>query len=175
MAKNNLTEPELRKLDRLIGRLCLRAEDIADDDLSLSRAQGATSSSWNWPWRNLQPAACSLNVKRLRPSHLRAAGAFRHVPTPYCRESAQATVRPTSTEGGRPWPATSGKSARTAATTDATLYTQQGGDTYVVQGDPVTDPAELAQLDLADGESAVTVPRELLANFGPKERRSSGC
>ncbi|MFJ1877322.1 DUF6879 family protein [Streptomyces chartreusis] len=117
-----------------------------------------------------KPAGCSLNVKRLRPSHLRAAGAFRHVPTPYCGESAQATVRPTSTEGGRPWPATSGKSARTAATTDATLYTQQGGDTYVVQGDPVTDPAELAQLDLADGESAVTVPRELLAKFGPKER-----
>ncbi|MGW6961856.1 RhuM family protein [Streptomyces sp. NRRL F-5140] len=57
VAKNNLTEPELRKLDRLVGRLCLRAEDIADDDLSLSRAQGATSSSWNWPWRNLQPAA----------------------------------------------------------------------------------------------------------------------
>ncbi|WP_256224347.1 hypothetical protein [Streptomyces sp. PAN_FS17] len=57
MAKNNLIEPELRKLDRLVGRLCLRAEDIADDDLSLSRAQGATSSSWNWPWRNLQAAA----------------------------------------------------------------------------------------------------------------------
>ncbi|MFI8299977.1 DUF6879 family protein [Streptomyces nigra] len=50
-----------------------------------------------------------------------------------------------------------------------TLYSEPGGDTYVVQGDPVTDPAELAQLDLAAGESAVTVPRELLANFGPKE------
>ncbi|GHF73856.1 DUF6879 family protein [Streptomyces thermodiastaticus] len=50
-----------------------------------------------------------------------------------------------------------------------TLYTEPGSDTYVVQGDPVTDPAELAQLDLADGEAAVTVPRELLANFGPKE------
>ncbi|MGW1808243.1 DUF6879 family protein [Streptomyces sp. NPDC002078] len=50
-----------------------------------------------------------------------------------------------------------------------TLYTEPGTDTYVVQGDPVTDPAELSQLDIADGEAAVTVPRELLANFGPKE------
>ncbi|MEV8431986.1 DUF6879 family protein [Streptomyces chartreusis] len=50
-----------------------------------------------------------------------------------------------------------------------TLYSEPGSDTYVVQGDPVTDPAELAQLNLADDESAVTVPRELLANFGPKE------
>lgn len=49
-----------------------------------------------------------------------------------------------------------------------TLYTE-GTDTYVVQGDPVTEPGELAQLDLAAGEAAVTVPRELLANFGPKE------
>ncbi|MGW3913174.1 DUF6879 family protein [Streptomyces sp. NPDC005070] len=50
-----------------------------------------------------------------------------------------------------------------------TLYTEPGTNTYVVQGDPVTDPADLAQLDLAEGEAAVTVPRELLANFGPKE------
>ncbi|MER5467207.1 DUF6879 family protein [Streptomyces sp. NPDC002685] len=50
-----------------------------------------------------------------------------------------------------------------------TLYTEPGTDTYVVQGDPVTDPSDLAQLDLAAGEAAVTVPRELLANFGPKE------
>ncbi|MFF3420297.1 DUF6879 family protein [Streptomyces sp. NPDC002698] len=50
-----------------------------------------------------------------------------------------------------------------------TLYTEPGSDAYVVQGDPVTDPAELAQLDLGEGETAVTVPRELLANFGPKE------
>lgn len=50
-----------------------------------------------------------------------------------------------------------------------TLYTEPGADTYVVQGDPVTDPAEVAQLDLGEGEAAVTVPRELLANFGPKE------
>lgn len=51
-----------------------------------------------------------------------------------------------------------------------TLYQLPGTDDYVVQGDRVTDPAELAQLDnLTAGEGAVTVPRELLANFGPKE------
>lgn len=50
-----------------------------------------------------------------------------------------------------------------------TLYTEPGTDTYVVQGDPITEAADLAQLDLAAGEAAVTVPRELLANFGPKE------
>lgn len=51
-----------------------------------------------------------------------------------------------------------------------TLYETEGG-AYVVQGDRVTDPAELAQLDnLTADEGAVTVPRELLANFGPKER-----
>ncbi|MEU1893494.1 DUF6879 family protein [Streptomyces pristinaespiralis] len=50
-----------------------------------------------------------------------------------------------------------------------TLYESEGG-TYIVQGDRVTDPAELAQLDnLTPNEGAVTVPRELLANFGPKE------
>lgn len=36
VAKNYLAEPELRKLDRLVGRLCLRAEDIAEDGLRLS-------------------------------------------------------------------------------------------------------------------------------------------
>ncbi|MDX2616161.1 RhuM family protein [Streptomyces stelliscabiei] len=36
VAKNYLSEPELRKLNRLVGRLCLRAEDIADDGLHLS-------------------------------------------------------------------------------------------------------------------------------------------
>ncbi|MFC8494699.1 DUF6879 family protein [Streptomyces sp. NPDC057235] len=50
-----------------------------------------------------------------------------------------------------------------------TLYETEAG-AYVVQGDRVTDPAELAQLDnLTAEEGAVTVPRELLANFGPKE------
>ncbi|MGX1507640.1 UNVERIFIED_CONTAM: hypothetical protein RKD43_006265 [Streptomyces graminofaciens] len=51
-----------------------------------------------------------------------------------------------------------------------TLYQLPGTDEYVVQGDRVTDPAELGQLDnLAPEEGAVVVPRELLANFGPKE------
>lgn len=50
-----------------------------------------------------------------------------------------------------------------------TLYETEGG-AYVVQGDRVTDPAELDQLDhLTPEEGVVTVPRELLANFGPKE------
>ncbi|MEU1019265.1 DUF6879 family protein [Streptomyces sp. NPDC005900] len=51
-----------------------------------------------------------------------------------------------------------------------TLYEIPGTDRYVVQGDRVTDPGELEQLhNLTLDEGAVTVPRELLANFGPKE------
>ncbi|MFF3121357.1 hypothetical protein ACFVRD_03025 [Streptomyces sp. NPDC057908] len=51
-----------------------------------------------------------------------------------------------------------------------TLYEIPGTDRYVVRGDRVTDAAELNQLDnLTPEEGAVTVPRELLANFGPKE------
>ncbi|MEV6833616.1 DUF6879 family protein [Streptomyces sp. NPDC051133] len=50
-----------------------------------------------------------------------------------------------------------------------TLYTTPSGD-YVVQGDRVTDPGELGQLaNLTEDEGAVVVPRELLANFGPRE------
>ncbi|MFD5856765.1 hypothetical protein [Streptomyces chartreusis] len=44
VAKNYLTEPQLRKLERLVGRLCLGTEDVADDDLSLSRAQWRNSA-----------------------------------------------------------------------------------------------------------------------------------
>ncbi|ESP97077.1 hypothetical protein B591_22341 [Streptomyces sp. GBA 94-10 4N24] len=51
-----------------------------------------------------------------------------------------------------------------------TLYEIPGTDRYVVQGDRLTDATERAQLDnLTDDEDAVTVPRELLADFGPKE------
>ncbi|MFI5685922.1 DUF6879 family protein [Streptomyces sp. NPDC051636] len=51
-----------------------------------------------------------------------------------------------------------------------TLYEIAGTDQWVVQGDRVTDTAELGQLEnLTAGEGAVTVPRELLATFGPKE------
>lgn len=39
VAKNYLTGVELRKLNRMVGRLCLRAEDIAEDGLHLSLAQ----------------------------------------------------------------------------------------------------------------------------------------
>ncbi|HEX5205925.1 MAG TPA: RhuM family protein [Actinoplanes sp.] len=39
VAKNYLTCGELQKLNRLVGRLCLRAEDIAEDGLHLSLAQ----------------------------------------------------------------------------------------------------------------------------------------
>jgi hypothetical protein len=42
IAKNYLTSGELHKLDRLVGRLCLRAEDIADDGLHLSMTQWET-------------------------------------------------------------------------------------------------------------------------------------
>lgn len=49
-----------------------------------------------------------------------------------------------------------------------TLY-EADPDTYVVQG-PRATKNDLAQLrHVADDETAVTVPRALLANFGPKE------
>ncbi|MFI6496933.1 RhuM family protein [Nonomuraea typhae] len=38
IAKNYLAVGELKKLDRLVGRLCLRAEDVAEDGLSLTLA-----------------------------------------------------------------------------------------------------------------------------------------
>lgn len=51
-----------------------------------------------------------------------------------------------------------------------TLYEIHGTDQWVVQGDRVTDTAELGQLEnLTAEEGAVTVPRELLVAFGPKE------
>lgn len=39
IAKNYLTELELGKLNRIVGRLCLRAEDIAEDGLHLTLPQ----------------------------------------------------------------------------------------------------------------------------------------
>ncbi|WP_405956128.1 DUF6879 family protein [Streptomyces phaeochromogenes] len=51
-----------------------------------------------------------------------------------------------------------------------TLYEIPGTDRFVVQGDRLTDAGEIGQLEnLTDEEDAVTVPRELLANFAPKE------
>ncbi|MFJ2266546.1 DUF6879 family protein [Streptomyces sp. NPDC098085] len=50
-----------------------------------------------------------------------------------------------------------------------TLY-EASPDAYVVQGVRISDPTELTQLgNLRAEEGAVVVPRELLANFGPKE------
>ena len=49
-----------------------------------------------------------------------------------------------------------------------TLYALPSGD-YLVQGDLVTDPGEVDQLrHLKPTEGAVTVPRALLARFGPR-------
>ncbi|MFJ8493463.1 RhuM family protein [Streptomyces sp. NPDC094038] len=39
VAKNYLSGPELRKLDRLVSRLCLTAEDVAEDGMHLSLAE----------------------------------------------------------------------------------------------------------------------------------------
>ncbi|MEV7150497.1 DUF6879 family protein [Streptomyces sp. NPDC093084] len=50
------------------------------------------------------------------------------------------------------------------------LHTDADSGEIVVQGTPVTDPADLAQLKhFGPGEAAVVVPRELLVNWGPKE------
>lgn len=51
------------------------------------------------------------------------------------------------------------------------LHTDEGTGEIIVQGTPVTDPEDLAQLrHFGAGEAAVAVPRELLVNWGPKER-----
>lgn len=50
------------------------------------------------------------------------------------------------------------------------LHTDVRTGDVVVQGEPLTDPADLAQLQhFSAAESAVVVPRELLVNWGPKE------
>ncbi|MFE5189902.1 DUF6879 family protein [Streptomyces sp. NPDC056628] len=50
------------------------------------------------------------------------------------------------------------------------LHTDVQSGEIVVQGTPVTDPADLAQLQhFGPDEAAVVVPRELLVNWGPKE------
>ncbi|MEV8453671.1 DUF6879 family protein [Streptomyces sp. NPDC052095] len=51
------------------------------------------------------------------------------------------------------------------------LHTDIGTGEVIVQGTPVTDPGDLAQLQhFGPGEAAVAVPRELLVNWAPKER-----
>lgn len=50
------------------------------------------------------------------------------------------------------------------------LHTDTDTGEVIVQGTPVTDPDELAQLQhFGPDEAAVVVPRELLVNWGPKE------
>lgn len=50
-----------------------------------------------------------------------------------------------------------------------TLYETETGD-IVIQGDQLTELADLAQLrDLGVKETAVVIPRELLTRFAPKE------
>jgi hypothetical protein len=50
------------------------------------------------------------------------------------------------------------------------LHTDEGTGQIIVQGTPVTDPEDLAQLrHFGPDDAAVSVPRELLVNWGPKE------
>ncbi|MFE9456207.1 DUF6879 family protein [Streptomyces californicus] len=50
------------------------------------------------------------------------------------------------------------------------LHTDEGTGEVIVQGRPVTDPGDLAQLrHFGPDDAAVAVPRELLVNWGPKE------
>ncbi|MEU3227264.1 DUF6879 family protein [Streptomyces sp. NPDC006976] len=49
------------------------------------------------------------------------------------------------------------------------LHTDEGSGEVIVQGTPVTDAEDLAQLQhFGPGDAAVAVPRELLVNWGPK-------
>lgn len=51
-----------------------------------------------------------------------------------------------------------------------TLYEDEVSGEIFVQGKKVTDPEDIAQLkDVADHETFVIVPRELLTRFAPKE------
>lgn len=51
-----------------------------------------------------------------------------------------------------------------------TLYEVVETGDIVVQGDILTDPGHLAQLrDVAEHETFVVIPRDLLTRFAPKE------
>ncbi|MFF3690701.1 hypothetical protein [Streptomyces sp. NPDC002187] len=51
-----------------------------------------------------------------------------------------------------------------------TLYEVEETGDIVVQGEQLTDPEHLAQLrDVAEHETFVVIPRELLTRFAPKE------
>ncbi|MDV9172957.1 hypothetical protein R6V09_22930 [Streptomyces sp. W16] len=51
-----------------------------------------------------------------------------------------------------------------------TLWAKTASGDYVVQGYAVTDPAELAQLDLPEGETAVRVPAAVLEEYFSAQR-----
>ncbi|MFJ6299432.1 hypothetical protein ACIQJX_39590 [Streptomyces griseoviridis] len=51
-----------------------------------------------------------------------------------------------------------------------TLWARTASGDYVVQGYLVTDPAELAQLDLPEGETAVRVPATVLEEYFRAQR-----
>lgn len=46
-----------------------------------------------------------------------------------------------------------------------TLWTKTATGDYIVQGYVINDPAELAQLDLPAGETAVRVPAPMLEEY----------
>lgn len=55
-----------------------------------------------------------------------------------------------------------------------TLYEVESTGEILVQGERVTDPAQLARLrDVKPSETFVTVPRDLLTRFAPREQPSS--
>ncbi len=51
-----------------------------------------------------------------------------------------------------------------------TLWARTASGDYVVQGYVVTDPAELAQLDLPEGETAVRIPAAVLEEYFRAQR-----
>ncbi|MFJ2175544.1 MULTISPECIES: hypothetical protein [unclassified Streptomyces] len=51
-----------------------------------------------------------------------------------------------------------------------TLWGTEGERSYVVQGHVVTDPEQLAQLDLPEGETAVLVPAAMLEEYFRAQR-----
>lgn len=46
-----------------------------------------------------------------------------------------------------------------------TLWATEDGAGFVVQGYVVTDPEQLAQLDLPEGETAVSIPAAVLEEY----------
>ncbi|MEU7635444.1 hypothetical protein [Streptomyces sp. NPDC039016] len=51
-----------------------------------------------------------------------------------------------------------------------TLWAKTTTDDYVVQGYVISDPEELAQLDLPEGETAVQIPAAVLEGYFRAQR-----